>query len=177
MGCCWLSTSSCAEALPPRTFEAVPFPPLIYPSPLIKRELPRIPFAPDFHCFAAAGRQLARLHVDYESLDPWPLEEIENPDVPYSESVVKMKLAPDRQSLQVNPSITLSGIPPQTFDYRLGSRSALEWVIDQYQVKDESDPNRPDDPRYILRLIAQVVRVSLETVRTVNALPPWRQSP
>jgi predicted helicase len=140
----------------------------------LKRELPRIPFAPDFRCFAAAGCELARLHTDYESLDPWPLQELENPDVPYSEHVVKMKLSPDRQSLQVNQSLTLAGIPPETFDYRLGSRSALEWIVDQYQVKGQSDPNREDDPRYIIRLVGQIVRVSLETVRIVNALPAWR---
>jgi hypothetical protein len=54
------------------------------------------------------------------------------------------------------------------------SRSALEWIVDQYHVKGESDPNREDDPRYIVRLVGQIVRVSLETVRIVNALPAWR---
>ena len=68
-------------------------------------------------------------------------------------------------------------MPPETFDYRLGNRSALEWVIDQYQVsKDKksgivSDPNRADDPEYIVRLAGQAIRVSLETVRTVKSLP------
>jgi predicted helicase len=88
-----------------------------------------------------------------------------------------MKLSPDRRSLRVNDSLTLAAIPPQVFDYRLGSRSALEWIVDQYQVKDESDPNRPSDPRYIIRLIGQVVRVSLETVEIVNELPPCRPAP
>jgi predicted helicase len=91
-----------------------------------------------------------------------------------------MRLSKDRQSLKVNNSLTLAGIPPETFEYRLGNRSALEWVIDQYQVTEDkhsgirSDPNRPDDPEYIVRLVGQVVRVSLETVRIVgaiNALP------
>ncbi|MDR3703225.1 MAG: hypothetical protein P4L56_26500 [Candidatus Sulfopaludibacter sp.] len=140
----------------------------------LKRELPRIPFAPDFSPFATAGRELARLHVEYESLDPWPLEFIENREVPYSEHIAKMKLTPDRQSLKVNESLTLSAVPPETFDYRLGSRSALEWVIDQYQVKGESDPNREDDPGYIVRLVGQVVRVSIETARIVKALPDYR---
>jgi predicted helicase len=62
----------------------------------LKRELPRIPFAPDFAAFAAAGRELAHLHVDYELLDPWPLESIENKDVPYAERVTKMKLSNGR---------------------------------------------------------------------------------
>jgi predicted helicase len=140
----------------------------------LKRELPRIPFAPDFAAFATAGQELARLHVEYESASPWPLQEIETKGVPYSERVEKMKLSPDRESLQINPSLTLSGIPAEAFDYRLGSRSALEWVIDQYQVKGESDPNREDDPGYILRLVGQVIRVSLETVRLVKTLPHYR---
>ena len=92
----------------------------------LKRELPRIPFAPDFAAFAAAGRELARLHVDYESLVPWPLEWIENPAVPQSYRVEdKMRLNKDKTALAVNPSLTLAGIPPETFEYRLGNRSAL----------------------------------------------------
>ena len=82
-----------------------------------------------------------------------------------------MKLSKDKQSLYVNESLTLAGIPPETLDYRLGSRSALEWVIGQYQVKGESDPNREDDPTYIIRLIGQVVRVSIETAAIVKTLP------
>jgi predicted helicase len=140
----------------------------------LKRELPRIPFAPDFDAFATAGKELARLHVEYESLEPWPLEEIVNKDVPYSERVVKMKLSADKQSLRVNDSLTLAGMPETAFEYRLGSRSALEWVIDQYQVKGESDPNREDDPGYIVRLVGQVGRVSVETARIVKGLPGFR---
>jgi predicted helicase len=87
-----------------------------------------------------------------------------------------MKLSPDKQSICVNESLTLAAIPPEAFDYRLGSRSALDWIIDQYQVKGESDPNREDDPGYIRRLIGQVVRVSVETVRIQDALPACRGS-
>jgi predicted helicase len=140
----------------------------------LKRELPRIPFAPNFEAFADAGKELARLHIDYESLDPWPLEYIERKDVPFSERVTKMKLSKDRNSIQVNESLNLAGIPPEVFEYRLGSKSAIEWVIDQYQVKGESDPNREDDPGYIVRLVGQVVRVSMETVRIVNGLHDFR---
>ena len=140
----------------------------------LKRELPRIPFAPDFAAFATAGKELARLHVEYESLAPWPLQEEETKGVPYSQRVEKMKLSADRQSLKVNESLTLRGIPAEAFEYRLGSRSALEWVIDQYQVKGDSDPNREDDPGYIVRLVGQVVRVSVETARIVRSLPNYR---
>ncbi len=95
----------------------------------LKRELPRIPFAPLFAAFATAGKELARLHVNYESLTPWPLQEIETKLVPYTQRVEKMKLSADKQSLRANDSITLYGIPPETFNHRLGSRSALDWVI------------------------------------------------
>ena len=144
----------------------------------LKRELPRIPFAPDFWAFAKAGKELARLHLDYEKLDPHKLEWHETEDVPLSYKVVdKMRLSQDKTMLHVNPSLTLAGIPPETFQYRLGNRSALEWVIDQYQVSEDkrsgikSDPNRADDPEYIVRMVGQVVKVSLETVRIVNGLP------
>ncbi len=143
----------------------------------LKRELPRIPLAPDFRAFAKAGEKLARLHLDYEKLEPWPLEWIETPGVPLSYHVGKMRLAKDKTAIQVNDSLTLAGIPPTVFEYRLGNRSALEWVVDQYQVSEDkrsdirSDPNRADDPQYIVRLVGQVVRVSVETVGIVNSLP------
>lgn len=143
----------------------------------LKRELPRIPFAPDFTAFANAGRELAGLHLNYESLEPWPLQHIERKDVPFSERVTKMKLSKDQISVRVNGSLTLAGIPPEAFEYRLGSKSAIEWIIDQYQVKGDSDPNRDDDPGYIVRLIGQVVRVSVETVEIVRGLPESRQAP
>jgi predicted helicase len=146
----------------------------------LKRELPRIPLAAsrdDFRAFRDAGQYLAKLHVEYESVEPWPLKWIETPGVPLSYRVEKMKLSKDKKTLFVNDSLTLAGIPPEVFEYRLGNRSALEWVIDQYQVSTDkrsgitSDPNRPDDPEYIVRLVGQVIRVSMETVKIVNSLP------
>ena len=88
-----------------------------------------------------------------------------------------MRLSKDKTELRVNESLTLAGIPPEVFDYRLGNRSALDWVIDQYRVTEDarsgirSDPNRADDEQYIVRLVGQVVRVSLDTIRIVSALP------
>jgi predicted helicase len=163
----------------------------------LKRELPRIPLAKDFWGFSKAGKELARLHIDYEKVEPWPLKYIETGSgvvgasgarpqaerrsalqIPLSYRVEdKMRLAKDHRSLKVNDSLTLGGIPPETFEYRLGNRSALEWVIDQYQVTEDkhsgirSDPNRADDPEYIVRLVGQVIRVSLETVKLVKSLP------
>jgi predicted helicase len=89
-----------------------------------------------------------------------------------------MKLSKDKTTLIYNQFLTLGGIPPAIYEYRLGNRSALEWVIDQYQVSTDkrsgitNDPNRADDQQYILRLIGQVITVSLETVKIVRALPP-----
>ena len=97
--------------------------------------------------------------------------------MPLSYHVEKMRLSKDKTQLKVNDSLTLAKIPPEVFDYRLGNRSALDWVIDQYRVTEDarsglrSDPNRADDPEYIIRLVGQVVRVSLETVRIVAGLP------
>jgi predicted helicase len=88
-----------------------------------------------------------------------------------------MKLTKDKSAIAINSSLTLADIPPEVFQYRLGNRSALEWVIDQYQICTDkrsgivSDPNREDDPQYIVRLIGQVVRVSLETTKIVSGLP------
>jgi len=143
----------------------------------LKRELPRIPFAPDFRAFATAGQKLADLHLNYESAKPYDLKWIETPAVPLSYRVEKMKLSKDKTEIKINDSLTLSGIPKEVFDYRLGNRSALDWVIDQYQISTDkrsgitSDPNRPDDEQYIVRLVGQVIRVSLETVKIVASLP------
>jgi predicted helicase len=143
----------------------------------LKRELPRISLAPDFRAFATAGEKLARLHLEYETLEPWPLAWIESPGVPLSYRVERMRLAKDKLALVVNDSLTLGGIPPLVFEYRLGNRSALDWVVDQYQVSEDkrsgicSDPNRANDPEYVVRLVGQVVRVSVDTVEIVNGLP------
>ena len=88
-----------------------------------------------------------------------------------------MRLSKDRTQLRYNGFLTLDGIPAEAFAYRLGNRSALDWVIDQYRVKTDkrsgivNDPNRADDPQYILRLLGQVISVSLETVKIVEGLP------
>jgi predicted helicase len=143
----------------------------------LKRELPRLPFAPDFRAFAAAGKSLAELHVGYERQPAYPLERVEQPGAALDWRVERMKLGKDGRTLRYNEFLTLSGIPAEAFDYRLGNRSALEWIVDQYQVSTDrrsgitNDPNRADDPEYIVRLVGQVVRVSVETVKLVRSLP------
>ena len=83
----------------------------------------------------------------------------------------------EKTTLQYNAFLTLGGIPAEAHRYRLGNRSALDWLADQYRVKTDkrsgitSDPNRADDPSYIVRLLGQVTHVSVETVRLVEALP------
>lgn len=116
--------------------------------------------------------------MHYEAQPAYPLIHHENRDEPLSYRVEKMRLSKDKTSLRYNDFLTLGGIPPQTFAYQLGNHSALDWVIDQYQVSVDkrsgisNDPNNPDDEIYILRLIKQVITVSVETVEIVNNLPP-----
>jgi predicted helicase len=82
-----------------------------------------------------------------------------------------------KSELRYNDFLILRGIPAAAFDYRLGNRSALEWVIDQYRISTDArsgivnDPNREDDPQYILRLIGQVITISLETQQIIGSLP------
>ena len=143
----------------------------------LKRDLPRIPFAPDFRAFAEAGARLATIHVGYEDQPEYRLRQVETPGVPLDWRVEKMRLSKDKAQLRYNDFLTLDGIPAEAFGYRLGNRSALEWVIDQYRVKADkrsgivNDPNRGDDPQYIVRLIGKVTSVSLETVGIVEGLP------
>ncbi len=146
----------------------------------LKRELPRIPLpksVEDFRGFVSAGERLAELHVNYESQQEYHLEKIENPDKPLNWRVEKMKITKDKTAIIYNDFLTLAGIPPEAFEYKLGNRSALEWIIDRYQVHRDkrsgivNDPNRADNPEYIVKLIGKVVTVSLETVKTVADLP------
>ena len=143
----------------------------------LKRDLPHIPFAKDFWGFAEAGARLAEIHVNYESQPEYALNFIQNPDAHLDWRVEKMKFSKDKTSLLYNEFLTLSGIPPKAHDYRLGTRSALAWVVDQYRVKTDkrsgivNDPNCADDPQYIVKLIGQVITVSLETVDIVENLP------
>ena len=144
----------------------------------LKRDLPYIPFAEDFWGFAKAGEQLANLHVNYESVPKYNgLKRIETPGMIVDWSVEKMRLSKDKTQLKYNDFLTLDGIPAEVYDYRLGNRSALEWVVDQYRVKVDrrsgivNDPNRTDQPQYIVDLIGRVITVSLRTVDIVKNLP------
>lgn len=145
----------------------------------LRNEIPRVPLAKDFRKCSNIGRELTKLHVSYEQAEPCEFEWMENPAEPLSYRVDEpMILDKERGSIKVNSSLTLVGIPPEAFDYVLGTRSALEWVVDQYHCETDphtgitSDPNDPDDEQFIVRLIQRVTTVSLSTVSLLKQLPP-----
>ena len=144
----------------------------------LKRDLPHIPFTEDFWGFSKAGAALADLHVNYESVPKYDkLRKVETAGMQVNWDVEKMKLSKDKTQLKYNDFLTLDGIPAEVYNYRLGTRSALEWIVDQYRVKTDkrsgivNDPNRADEPRYIVDLIGRVINVSLKTVEIVESLP------
>lgn len=157
-----------------------------YKSDLAK-QLPKIPHVKDFWGFSAAGRQLSDLHINYESVDPFPITEVSRSEVGsdfdfYRIRKLSFGSRSDKSTLTFNDHISLTGIPDDTFKYQVNGRSALEWIIDRYQVRTHkdsqisNDPNKyseeVEDPRYILDLIKRIVTVSVETVRIIRGLPP-----
>ena len=142
----------------------------------LKRDLPHIPFAKDFWEFVEAGKRLAEIHVHYEDQPKYKLNLIETEGMSLDWRVAQMRFSKDKTQIKYNDFLTLDGIPAEVFRYRLGNRSALEWVVDQYRVKTDkrsgivNDPNRADDETYIVDLIRKVIGVSLETVGIVEGL-------
>ena len=165
----------------------------------LSKLLPRIPVvatSQQFHDFVQAGEALLDLHVGYENVQPYDLHEDTHFDVnvddPGIHRVTKMRFAgsrksQDRSTIIYNEYTTLRGIPDKVHDYLIGPRSALDWVMDRYQVKTDglsgivNDPNdwasEHGEPRYILDLVKRIVTVSLETVRIVRNLPPLDEAP
>jgi predicted helicase len=87
-----------------------------------------------FSALAKAGQRLAEIHVHHEQQPEHKLTKVEKKGEKLDYRVNKMKLNKEKTTLTYNQFLTLSGIPKETYEYRLGNRSALEWVIDQYQV-------------------------------------------
>ena len=150
----------------------------------LAKELPRIPFAPDFRAFSAAGCELAELHLGYESGPEKPLEVAyvgggEPREEHFRIGTKKMRFVDDDCSaLTINDHIRLVGIPAEAQEYQVNGRTPLEWFIDRYRiVRDRrsgivNDPNGWfDDPRDLITAFRRIVHVSVETVRIVASLP------
>lgn len=156
----------------------------------LKKMLPRIPLVKGFWEYSRTGRALAELHLGYESVEPYPLDEVASSPAPEDLEerfefyrVQKLQFGPkkDKTRIKYNGHLTLKGIPEEAYEYQVNGRSALEWVIDRYQVKTDkkslitNDPNdycrAVNDPRYIVDLIKRLVTVSLETQKLVGTLP------
>lgn len=154
----------------------------------LKKMLPRIPMVPGFWEYANIGRELAELHVNYEHIEAYPLEEIWSADAPVDEwsrcRVEKLKwVKGDSSRLVYNEYLTFAGIPEQINDYTIGGRSPLEWMIDRYKVTVDkksqilNDPNEyfreVGNPRYLVDLIKSLVTVTMRTIELTKALPEF----
>ncbi len=157
----------------------------------LSKELPRIPFAPDFRTFAAAGHELARIHLGYESCEEYPLKmhcERTGELRPEHFQIGTRKMRwtdPERTELVVNDHIRLRGIPSAAHQYEVNGRTPIEWFIDRYYIKRDkrsglvNDPNDWfEDPRDLISAIRRIISVSVETVRVVGKLPePMTREP
>ncbi len=150
----------------------------------LAKELPRIPFAADFHAFAEAGRRLTALHLGYEICPEYPLDvEFLSPGEPKPEhfriGARTMRFQDDSRSvLAINDHIQLVGIPPEAHEYQVNGRTPIEWLIDRYRIiRDKksgivNDPNGWfDDPHDLIAVFRRIVHVSVETVAIVSTLP------
>lgn len=155
----------------------------------LSKQLPRIPCvknSTDYWAFSKAGRKLADLHINYETVDPYPVKlemSIKNPtDADYY--VTKMKFAKkgDKSKVIYNHNITISNIPVEAYDYVVNGKPALEWIMERQCVKTDkasgivNDANlyateTVGDAAYPLKLFQRVITVSLETMKIVNSLP------
>jgi predicted helicase len=153
----------------------------------LKKMLPRLPLVDkmeDFWAFSRAGRKLAELHLNYETIEK-PAEVIVTytPALTVNYRVEKMRFPSktDKSRIFYNPQITIDNIPPEAFAYVVNGKSAIEWVMERYAItmhKDSGITNDPNDwatesgnPKYILDVLLGVIKVSLETVKIVDGLP------
>jgi len=144
----------------------------------LKREFPRIPFYPDFWAWAEWGKRLMELHIGYETVKPWPVNRHDQPPGD-ADPIPKLKADKDNGTITLDSFTTLSGIPPSAWEYRLGNRSGLEWILDQYKEKKPKDPTIAakfntyrfmDYKEKVIDLLSRVTRVSVETMEIVNAM-------
>ncbi len=158
----------------------------------LSKELPRIPavkkFA-DFQAFSTAGRKLADLHINYETLTPYQVDIdggalllAEFTGVDYRVTQMKFASKADKTRVVYNHRITMSGIPLEAYDYVVNGKPALEWVMERQAVTTHKDSGIVNDANlwatetmgdasYPLKLFQRVITVSLETMKLVRALP------
>jgi predicted helicase len=148
----------------------------------LKRDFPRIPFYDDFWRWAAWGKELMELHIGYETLEPWALERVDagaygHTPLPNPKPILKA----DKQAgtITLDSQTTLRGIPAQAWEYKLGNRTALEWILDQYKESKPKDPTIrekfnsyrfSDYKEQVIDLIGRVTTVSVRTVAIVEAM-------
>ena len=152
----------------------------------LSKDLPRIPFAPDFGAFRDAGAELAALHLGYETGPEYELQvEVGPGPNPYQLAARSMQWGgtrkePDRSTLHVTPSVTLRGIPAAAHEYVVNGRTPLEWAVDRLHIRKDTesgivnDPNAwfAADPAELVAHLKRLAHVSVETVRLVEGLPP-----
>ncbi len=149
----------------------------------LKREFPRIPFYKDFWQWADWGAALMQLHIGFEAVAPYALTRTDEPDVKARAAGMtpKAMLRADvaAGSITLDCETTLRGIPPEAWTYKLGNRSAIEWVLDQYKEKKPKDPTireKFDTYRFcdykdkVIDLLVRVTTVSVQTVRITEAM-------
>lgn len=147
----------------------------------LKKTLARIPFVKtieDFNAYNKAGRDLAEIHLNYETIEPYNLDEESKPNPSYK--VEKMKWNKEKTELQFNNDILFKNIPPRALEYVINGRSPIEWVADQYKISIDkasgikNDPNLySTDEKYIYNLVKRVVTVSLKTLDIIDNLPKF----
>ena len=101
------------------------------------REFPRLPYYPDFQTWAHIGQELLDLHIGFESEEPYPLKREDSKAAPGKPS---LKADKETGVIVLDKRTRLTGVPKIAWEYRLGSRSAIEWVLDQYKERKPKDP-------------------------------------
>jgi predicted helicase len=147
----------------------------------LKKQLPRIPMVDDFKTFSKAGRQLAELHLNYETGKMYPLEEIATGSVSFKVVQMRYPSKTDKSKIIYNGTLTLDGIPSEAYRYIVNGKSALDWIMERYAVTTHKDSGIVNDPndwcreigneRYIVDLIKRIVHLSVESVKIIEALP------
>ena len=146
------------------------------------REFPRLPLYPDFHHWAEMGQKLLDLHIGFESAEPYPLERHDRNEVNPKRAILRADK--EKGIITLDERTTLAGIPAQAWEYRLGSRSALEWVLDQYRERKPRDPTIrerfntyrfSDHKERVIDLLGRVCRVSVETMEIVDSMTHWEE--